>query len=53
LIGLKKSNKDNKDGPSMCIAFAEMIDKAEKDYLCVVIFFVVTMTEVVRLAANS
>jgi hypothetical protein len=39
LIGLKKSNKDKKDGPSMCIAFAEMIDKAEKDYCCVVICF--------------
>jgi hypothetical protein len=39
LIDLIKTNGDQKDGPSMCKAFAAMIDKAEKDYDLIVVCF--------------
>ncbi|KAH9981889.1 hypothetical protein BJV74DRAFT_797695 [Russula compacta] len=36
LIDLIKTNRDKKDGPSMCKAFSDMIDKAKKDYELIV-----------------
>jgi len=39
LIDLVKTNKDRKDGPSMCAAFAGMTDKAEQEYGCTVVCF--------------
>ncbi|KAJ7213334.1 hypothetical protein C8J57DRAFT_1256006 [Mycena rebaudengoi] len=33
LINLIQSNRQKKDGASMCLAFESMIDKAEQDYL--------------------
>ncbi|KAH9992994.1 hypothetical protein BJV74DRAFT_877825 [Russula compacta] len=37
LIDLIKTNGDKKDGPSMCKAFLDMIDKAKKDYELIIL----------------
>ncbi|KAJ7234556.1 hypothetical protein C8J57DRAFT_1249115 [Mycena rebaudengoi] len=39
LINLIQSNRQKKDGASMCLAFESMIDKAEQDYGCIVMYF--------------
>lgn len=53
LIDLIKTNKEKKDGASMCTLFAGMIDKTEQVYDCIVVCFCCdTMAGVKRVENN-